>query len=161
MNNDKNTILAGLSFGVLMGLFLALRIDTHYAIIAGSTSGLAFGALLYYFGKSKSVARHTQIHVNDGETVIYSGRANHFLNGEAVGGKLYLLANRLQFQSHGFNIQNHGLVVELSQIQEVGFYNVYGLVPNGLVITTSNGQTEKFVVNGRQQWKSEIEKLKG
>jgi hypothetical protein len=160
MTEIRNSILAGLAFGLLFGLFLAVRFDASYAIIAGPISGLAFGTILYFFVTSKTVKRQTQIENHEGKPVIHSGGANHFINGEAVGGKLYLLTDKLQFQSHGFNIQNHGQIIEIEQIKDVGFYNTLGLIPNGLSITTLGGQTEKFVVNNRRLWKEEIEKLK-
>lgn len=160
MTEIKNSILAGLAFGILFGFFLAFRFDTSYALIAGPISGLAFGAVLYFFVTSKTVKKQTQIENLDGNPIIRSGGANHFINGEAVGGKLYLLTDKLQFQSHSFNIQNHGQIINLQVIKEVSFYNTLGLIPNGLSITTMNGQTEKFVVNDRQLWKEEIEKLK-
>lgn len=109
---------------------------------------------------SKTVKKQTQIENLDDKPIVRSGRANHFINGEAVGGKLYLLTDKLQFQSHGFNIQNHGQIIDLEQIREVSFYNTLGLIPNGLAVTTLDGQTQKFVVNGRRLWKEEIEKLK-
>jgi len=160
MTEIRNSILAGLAFGLLLGLFFAIRFDTHYALIAGPISGLAFGTILYFFVTSKTVKRQTQIENLDGKPIIRSGGANHFINGEAVGGKLYLLTDKLQFQSHSFNIQNHGQIIDLEQIKEVSFYNTLGLIPNGLAVTTLSGQTEKFVVNGRRLWKEEIEKLK-
>lgn len=82
------------------------------------------------------------------------------MNGEAVGGKLYLMKDKLQFKSHGFNIQNHSQIITLEQIKEVVFFNTIGLIPNGLAIMTNEGKTEKFVVNSRRLWKKEIEKLK-
>lgn len=160
MTEIRNSIFAGLAFGLLLGLFFAVQFGTHYALIAGSISGLAFGTIIYFFVTSKIVKKETQIENLDGKPIIHSGRANHFIKYEAVGGKLYLLTDKLQFQSHGFNIQNHGQVIELKQIKEVSFYNTLGLIPNGLAITTIGGQTEKFVVNGRRLWKEEIEKLK-
>lgn len=160
MTEIRNSILAGIAFGILFGLFLAVRFDTSYALIAGPISGIAFGTALYFFVTSKTFKKQTQIENVDGKPIIRSGRANHFINGEAVGGKLYLLTDKLQFQSHSFNIQNHGQIIELQEIKEVSFYNTLGLIPNGLSITTLDGQTEKFVVNGRQLWKEKIEKLK-
>jgi hypothetical protein len=160
MTEIRNSILAGLAFGLLFGLFLAFRYDINYALIAGPISGLIFGAVLYFFVTSKTVKRQTQIENIDNKAIIHSGGANHFINGEAVGGKLYLLIDKLQFQSHGFNIQNHGLTIDIEQIKEVSVYNTLGLVPNGLAITTLGGQKEKFVVSGRRLWKEKIEKLK-
>lgn len=160
MTEIRNSIFAGLAFGLLFGLFLAVLFDTSSAIIAGPISGLAFGIILYFFITSKTVKRQTQIENYNGKPVVHSGGANHFKNGEAVGGKLYLLPDKLQFQSHGFNIQNHGQVIDIEQISDVRFFNTLGLIPNGLSITTVSGQTEKFVVNNRRLWKEEIEKVK-
>ena len=158
MTEIRNSILAGLAFGLLFGVFFALRFGINHALIAGPISGLTFGVILYFFVTSKTIRRQTQIQT-DGEKVIHSGGANHFTKGEAVGGKLYLLTDKLQFQSHGFNIQNHGIILEIEQIKEVSFYNTLGVIPNGLAITTLGGRKEKFVVNGRRLWKEEIEKL--
>lgn len=160
MTEIRNSILAGLAFGLLFGIFLAVKFNPQYALIAGPISGLAFGAAIYFFVTSKTVKRQTQIENLDGKTIIRSGGANYFINGEAVGGNLYLLTDKLQFQSHGFNIQNHRQIIDMEQIKYVGFYNTLGLIPNGLAITTLGGQTEKFVVNGRRLWKEDIEKQK-
>lgn len=95
----------------------------------------------------------------ENDTIAYSGKANHFLNGESVGGNLILFINKIQFKSHSLNIQNHVLEIELSQIQEVNFYNTLGLVPNGLALKLNDGKTEKFVVYKRNLWKTAIENL--
>ena len=160
MTEIKNSILAGVIFGLIFGLFQAFSRDINYALIVGPISGLLFGIAVYFFVTSKTVKRQTQIEKSDDKTIVYSGGANHFINGEAVGGKLYLLTDKIQFQSHNFNIQNHGLIIEIEQIKDVSFYNTLGLIPNGLAITTLNGKKEKFVVSNRRLWKEEIEKLK-
>jgi hypothetical protein len=101
----------------------------------------------------------TELQNNGNDAIAYSGKANHFLNGESVGGNLILFRNKLQFKSHSLNIQNHVLEIELSQIQEVNFYNTLGLVPNGLALKLNEGKTEKFVVYKRKLWKTAIENL--
>jgi len=95
----------------------------------------------------------------DHDAIVYSGKANHFLNGESVGGNLYLFQHKIQFKSHSLNIQTHVLDIELSRIKEVTFYNTLGLVPNGLALKLHEGKTEKFVVYKRNFWKAEIEDL--
>lgn len=159
MTEKRNSILAGLAFGILFGLFLAFRFEIKYALIAGPISGLVFGFAIYFFMTSKTVKKQTQLENMDGEPIIRLGGANHFKNVEAVGGKLYLFKDKLQFKSHNFNVQNHGEIIDLNKIQEVNFFNTLGIVPNGLAIKKNDGQTEKFVVNGRRIWKEEIEKL--
>lgn len=155
----KNSILAGLVFGFLFSIFFALSYGLQYALIVGLISGLAFGIILYFFITSKTVANQTQIGNVDGKTIIISGAANHFKNVESVGGKLYLLTDKLQFKSHDFNIQSHELIINLDKIKEIQIYNVFGFIPTGLKIETNDGQVEKFVVNNSRRWKDEIEKL--
>lgn len=159
MLNIKNSILAGILFGLMMGVFFAIRFDIHNGLIAGPISGLAFGIILYFFVTSKTVEKQTQIENLDGKPIIHCEGANYFVNGEAIGGKLYLLTDKIQFQSHTLNIQNQGQIINIEQIKEVRFYNTFGLIPNGLAITTQSGRTEKFVVNNRRLLKEEIEKL--
>jgi hypothetical protein len=156
----RNSILAGLAFGFLFGIFFAFRFSVEQAITAAPISGIAFGLAIYLFVTSKTVKRQTQIKNLEGKTVIHSGGANHFLNGEAVGGKLYLLTDRLEFKSHNFNIQNHQFEIDLRQIKDIRFFNTLGLVPNGLEIHTIDGRIEKFVVGDRKLWKQEFEKIK-
>ena len=158
MTEIRNSILAGIAFGLFFGTFIAVLFSISYALIIGGILGLAFGISIYFFVTSETVKQNTQIQA-DCENVIHSGGANHFLNGEAVGGKLYLLTDKLQFQSHGFNVQDHGQTIDLNKIKEINFFNIHRLIPNGLAITTLDGQTEKFVVSGRRLWKEKIEKL--
>lgn len=159
MTEKRNSILAGVTFGLLFGLFLAFRSEMEDAFIAGPISGFAFGFGVYFFMTAKPVKQQTQIEHKDGEPVIRSGGANRFKNLEAVGGKLYVIQDKLQFQSHNFNVQNHGKVINLNQIKEVEVYNTFGMIPNGLKIKKHDGQIEKFVVSDRRIWKEEIEKL--
>ncbi len=159
MTEIKNAIFAGLVFAILFGFVLAFQYNAQFALIGGPISGLAFGFMLYFFITSKTVKQQTQIENLDGQQIIYSGGVNHFKNGEAVGGKLYLLSDELHFKSHQLNIQNHECTIVFQNIKTVGFHNTLGIMPNGLSITTLNGQKEKFVVNHRKRWKEEIEKV--
>ena len=152
----KNSFLAGIFFGVSMGIVFSLIYESKYGIISGIVSGLFFGIAIYLFVNSKTIKNQTQIKNIEGQEIIYSGGANHFVNNEGVGGKLYLLTNNVQFKSHNFNIQNHSQTILLNDIKEIGFCNTLGIVPNGLFLRTDNG-TEKFVVNNRKIWKDKIE----
>jgi hypothetical protein len=160
MTKIKNSILAGIFFGVSFGTFQGFMHGINAAIISGPISGLLFGIFIHLFVNSKAVKRQTQIETKDGESIIHSGGANHFKNSEGVGGKLYLMNDKLQFKSHSFNLQNHELAIYIDQIKDITFYNNLGIVPNGLAISLKDGRQEKFVVSGRQLWKTEIEKLR-
>lgn len=160
MTKIKNSIGAGILFGIFFGIMQGIMHGTNAAIISAPISGLFFGIFIHLFVNSKAVKRQTQIETKDGESVIHSGGANHLKNSEGVGGKLYLLTDKLQFKSHSFNLQNHELVIYIDQIKDITFYNNLGIVPNGLAISLKDGRKEKFVVSGRQLWKTEIEKLR-
>jgi len=154
----KNLFIFAFVFAVLFGVFQAFINGIAYALIAAPIAGLLFGLLMYFFVNSKKVKQQTALDGTKENNVIYSGGANHFKNAEAVGGKLYLLADQLEFKSHGFNIQNHAFIINISEIQEIAFYNTLGIVPNGLTLILKDGEVEKFVVNNRNIWKAEIEK---
>jgi hypothetical protein len=90
--------------------------------------------------------------LEQGETVVKEGAANHFKGAEAVGGKLYLTNRRLIFESHAFNVQTHTTVWPLTDIAAAKPRNTLGIVPNGMSVTLKNGGEERFVVNGRGDW---------
>lgn len=155
----KNILLATLIF---TGIFLVIEtiiFNFLHALIPSAIAGIVFGALMYFFINSKKVKAQTALNNSNESDVIHSGGANHFKNAEAVGGKLYLLPDRLEFKSHRFNIQNHAFSIGINEIQEIAFYKTLGIVPNGLEVVLKDGEVEKFVVNNRNLWKENIEKL--
>jgi hypothetical protein len=159
MKNKKIAVIAGLIFGLVMGIFYSFQYGIIHGSVSGIVAGFLFGLLIYFFTTSKKINKQMEVEITETDTLIHSGAANHFLKREGVGGKLYLFADRLQFQSHNFNLQNHGLIIKTPQIKQVTTYNVLGFVPTGLVILTTEGKKEKFVLSDRNTWKTEIEKL--
>ncbi len=97
-----------------------------------------------------------KIQVAGEENAMFCGGANHFKNGEGVGGKMVLFQDSLVFKSHKFNIQNHELHIPLSDIAAVSAYNVWGIVPTGLEVIKKAGGSEKFVVEKPGEWVEEI-----
>src|ERR1700750_1435370 len=79
------------------------------------------------------------------ENALFCGGANHFKNGEAVGGKMVLLHDALVFKSHLINVQRHELRIPLCEISECSTYNILNIFPSGLKIILANGDTETFV----------------
>lgn len=146
----RNAIIAGIIFGITMGFVSAYIYGATIALMAAPVAGVVFGGFLYVFVTSEVVKKQTKLENTTG--IIHEGAANHFLGAESVGGKLYLLKDALEFKSHGFNVQNHNLTIYLKDIQEAKTYNLFWFIPNGLLIILKNGQIEKFVVNGRQNW---------
>lgn len=164
--NKRNKFRAGLSFGIGMTVIFILQglltndnqtsKETITSVISGlaggAISGLLFGWLMGLFSKSKFDKETTTIDTEPDETIIFQTPANHFKGIEGVGGKLYLTNKRLIFKSHKFNIQNHELSTNLTDINSVDRYKTLGVVNNGLLIITNNNTTEKFVVEQADQW---------
>lgn len=100
-----------------------------------------------------------KIQLQENESIIKEGAANHFKDIESVGGRLFLTNQRLYFNSHSLNVQIHELSIPYSEIRSVGKRNTLFIVPNGMYIELQNGKNEKFVLWGRAKWIQEIEQL--
>ncbi|AQG80391.1 hypothetical protein AWR27_14305 [Spirosoma montaniterrae] len=96
----------------------------------------------------------------DRSQLLYSGAANRFVNERAIGGKLYLYPDRLEFRSYLFKTLIDEQTILLDQIEQVEFYNPMDIFQNGLIVKTTDGKRQKFVVYGRDRWREEIYKLK-
>ena len=125
-------------------------------LVAGLISGFLFGWLTGLFSKSKFVDETTKINLDSNETLLFQTSANHFEGMEGVGGKLYLTSNRLVFQSHKLKIQNHQLSINLTEIYKVDRYKTLGVVNKGIIITTKQNMTEKFVVDQADEWLNKL-----
>ena len=152
MGNHRNLIIAGAVFTAVQFIYFGFTIGLIGALIFAPISGVLFGFVLYLFSKSKRIQNQTQITIDADQKVIKTGAANHFKNAEAVGGRLYLLNDRLTFKSHKLNLQNHELEIPLTQITQVSTFNSLGIIPNGIVIKTIDNHHFKFVVTGRKEW---------
>jgi len=157
MDQLRSSLFAGVAFGLLFGGVMVGVYGWDPGGYIGLLSGVFFGLGTYIFLRSGTVRKQTEIDLG-GESVLYSGGANHFLRGEGVGGRLYLLETRLVFKSHHFNVQNHIWDIPLIQIQGVRGYSPLGLIPNGLEIIINEGNRERFVVHSRRKWIEAINK---
>lgn len=164
--DKKSKIRTGLSFGIGMTVFFILQdlltLDSLSAneiiksigagLFAGAISGLLFGWLMGVFVKSDFVKQTTKITIDADETILFETGANHLKGIEGVGGKLYLTNKRLVFKSHKLNVQNHQLSLNLADIENVDAYKTLGVLNNGLLVTTIDKATEKFVVDQQGEW---------
>lgn len=84
----------------------------------------------------------------------YTGKtvaANLFRGIEAVGGKLVFEENGMTFKSHKLNVQTGETTILYNDIVEVRKANSMGIIPNGMIVVTKEGQQYKFVVNQRNK----------
>ncbi len=77
--------------------------------------------------------------------------ANYFLNGEAVGGKIFFDEDGMVFKSHALNIQTGETRIDYAEIARVGTRNTLGIVPNGLLVVTKYGDEHRFVIYHRKE----------
>lgn len=160
MSSFLNTFWkAGLPFGVFIGIFYGIKYGLQFGFLGGLASGIMFGVAIASFVAYQSSKFTKDRPLLADETLIKEGGANHFLNGEAVGGWIYLTDKRLYFVSHSTNIQNHEMSILPSEIVKAEKANTFGIIPNQLRLTLQNGQVEKFVVNGASEWVSVIKNL--
>lgn len=115
------------------------------------------GYLIFWQRKAKS--KNTQSKDFEGQTIIKSGAANHFYNGESVGGRLTLTNQQLVFISHNMNINNHTLKIAITDIAQVAKRKTAGFIPNGLAVTTKAGTEDRFVIFGGGKWVKAIDLL--
>lgn len=161
----KTALLAGLAFGGTFGVALgivALLITRAapvalVAVVIGAAGGIPFGLLLASFqGSLRRNAAASRL-IMPGERALHAGVANHLVQGESAGGYLWLTDARLLYVSHEVNFQPHELAIPLGEIRDVRPARTFGLIPNGLTVTTLDGATERFVVERRGEWVRKIQ----
>ena len=86
------------------------------------------------------------------EEVIFHGPANHFQALEGRGGWLILTSSRLSFRSNGMNQQNNSVDLNIGDIADATPVLTWGLLPNGLSVSTNNRYSHSFVVFRRRKW---------
>ena len=147
-------VLAGVVMAVARGLSFGVPFGLAMAAASGAAFGLATAGFMAIQRRRFSRARAEFI----GEQLVHDGPANHFLNGEGVGGWLFLTKKRLLFRSHQFNVHRHELSVPLKEIAEVQPVRTARIFPNGLRLVMRSGEGLRFVVREHGRWRDEIAK---
>jgi len=83
-------------------------------------------------------------------------RATLWRGAEAVGGRLTVTHDRLEFRPHAVNVQTEPLDIQIQNITGLRPTKSLGLFPNGLAVTTSDGTEHRFVLSKRNQVLSTI-----
>lgn len=159
MKRLKYSLVLGLSTSIFLTLYISHKGEYNFNVILFTAVFMfIFITIISYF-KMFAHINNKEINFQELKNIIYCGRANHYLNGIAVGGNLYLTDNQLIFQTNILNfIQKHECIINLKDVTSIEFEKTLGMVNNGLLIRTENGLKEQFVVTNREQWKNEIEK---
>jgi hypothetical protein len=162
----KTALITGLPFGISMGVLAGVAFGITrrlsngvvFGLVVAIASGLVFGLAMASFMAIQR-RRFAQARPDfASEQLLHDGPANHFFNGEGVGGWLFLTRERLLFRSHKYNFQRHELSIPLEEIAEIRPVRTAIILPNGLRIITRSGRDDRFLVEARRKWCSEIVK---
>ncbi|MEV0136439.1 GRAM domain-containing protein [Dactylosporangium sp. NPDC050688] len=91
--------------------------------------------------------------------VLVRARANLWRGREAVGGRLTLTRERLEFRAHGLNIDTALLGIAVEDIADIRKHRSYGFIPNGLTVTLASGIEYRFVVGKRDRFIAAVQDL--
>ena len=154
-------LMASIVFGVPMFfVFWKISHNPASALGAAAVGGALFGIAMRGFSRAAEKSAFEMggkaAEFEDGERLLHSGSANHFVKMESVGGKLFLTEKRLRFRSHKFNVQTHDTSFELASIASAEATRTLGVIPNGLRVTLGDGTAERFVVFGNRAWADAI-----
>ncbi|RKS23215.1 hypothetical protein CLV94_2120 [Flavobacterium endophyticum] len=155
----RNSLLAGIFFGFTAGIYVFITSKkSDLALVLGVFCTIVF-SICFYIKMFSKIDYSLQFQKIDKNQIVYSGLANHYRNKISVGGTLYLLKDRLIFQTNAINYtERHECTILLDQITEVNFVDALGLIKNGLSII-KHKEKEDFHVSKREIWKEQIERL--
>ncbi|WP_462420048.1 PH domain-containing protein [Salinicoccus sp. Marseille-QA3877] len=94
------------------------------------------------------------------ENIIKKGTANYWYGIHSVKGQLFLTATRLLHQPGLMQATRDESIIMLEDVKSVEIVNnMLGKIPipNGLRVTTKEGEVFQFVVNRRKNWLKKIE----
>src|SRR6476620_12751949 len=94
----RYSVLAGLLFALIMFIYLAITSKMDIAIVV-SIFIFIVSPFLFYFKMFSKVDFDGKFQKINKGLVVYSGLASHLKDGITVGGTLYLLSDRLIFQT--------------------------------------------------------------
>jgi hypothetical protein len=141
-----------------MFIYLSITSKIDIAIVV-SIFILVISPILFYFKMFSKIDFTEKFQKIDKSKVIHSGMSSHLKDRITVGGTLFLLNDKLIFQTNMINfIKRHEKTIFLKQIAEVDFKDTLGFIKNGLHITNTNHECDKFIVTKRKIWKEKIEK---
>lgn len=156
-------LFMALVFGLVMFLVLLIfssLFGLKTIALVSLAAGILFSVLMFLFASSRHIKEQASLPAEEAGTgIIYSDPANHTINSEAVGGRLYLTYENLIFKSHKVALNPHQLKIPVADIVHAETFRVIGVLPTGLRIIMRDGRKEKFTVNDQDKWVAEINKV--
>ena len=165
----KRNVNSGLT-GTLFGLFIAViytvlqlvngsfeaKQSLLTAAVTGTAAGLLFGLYIRSFAKRQaSEFSSVRQRLEKDGAVYLDAAANHLLNGEYVGGWMFLTDAGLYFMANPMNVMSHSVKLAYDEIAGIRIMKQMGFV-NGIVAETEKGR-EYFSVSRPKLWVEKIE----
>ena len=145
----KTSVQSGVFFSVLYSGFWFLYKESSIKLFLFNLIAtficwtfLVFFFLLWTNHKSSKLERTL---TEQGINIIYSGMANHVLNGESIGGHIFLTDDKIIFKGHGISLQKDEFEILLSDITTIETYKVAGMFGNGIKVVQQS-KTDSFVI---------------
>jgi hypothetical protein len=145
-------VLVGWAIGTVGMMALMLRgaaengrdVSGDWLFLGGLSAFCGFGfaalAVSPLFFAVRALSPKIAFPLEDGEVVLHTRSANHFLTGEGRGGELLLTTRRLGFCPHRFNVQRDPWSVPLDRIQAM---SVEG---DRFLLVDTGGEAPEWVV---------------
>lgn len=155
----KYAIVFGLIFGVSVSIYMQIKFNkTDVAIVLGIFCFVFFSITSYFKLFANITDAEFVYQLKGNKEILYSSRANHYIDRLSVGGTLYLLNDKIIFQTNLINFTSkHEVCIYLNEIIAIRFDTTYGLFDMDFIIETVNGN-ERFMSKHREIWKEKIEK---
>lgn len=103
-------------------------------------------------GRRAEVTARLSLDLHDGEVLIKTGWATHFVGRLSDTGRLSLTSRRLIFQAHRISLFGVSGTIPVADVVDF----ITGRVPVDLTLVLKDGRNERFAVWPRGQWISEI-----
>ena len=125
MKKIKYSILAGLVFAIIMFIYLLFTTKIDVAIVV-SIFILCVSPIIFYLKIFSKIELDEDFIIFDKDLIIYSGLASHFYDKKTIGGTLYLLNDKLIFQTNILNfLKRHQTVIHLEKVESISFATSY------------------------------------
>jgi hypothetical protein len=154
----RTFLQTSLFFGIWMTVCFSvfLRGGWRAGLLGGVLAGVLFGLFTALFQNSPRVQRSAQPQLRVDERILRAEPANHGAGLGAMGGWLVLTTQRLVFKTHSFNLRKYELSLPLSSITSVEPTITVGLIANSIQVRLHDGRVERFSVDERTAWRSDI-----
>lgn len=148
------SICSALLTSILFFTYFFFKLDLDVSIVL-SVLLFLFLSIQFYFKLFGNTDFKTKFIKIEPSLVIHSSRANFKSNDIYLGGTLYLLADRLIFQTNIINFtyrKEH--VIMLENINDIN------CKPRKLIFKTTNSEIEMLTINNSESWKDKISQQK-